>query len=423
MITIFSSSFMYFVDRVYLARYSVEAMNALAIGGIWSFFLLVIPLSICEITEVFVGKYNGAGKKREAAFPVWQMLWTCLFLWPVFSILSRLIAHYIFGTDSQEAIYLVTYLNFAPIQLATIAISGFFIATGRVKVITYATIGANLLNLALAPLFIFTLELGIQGAAYASGLSMTFLAACLSWTFLKSENRAHYNTDACSFKPILWKEMLSVAGPSGLGRAIEVFAHCAFFAIMASAGFETLTAVTFVQSFYLLCCFLIDATAKGSTAVLSNLIGAKAEIHVQSALKSALTLHSMIALVVALFGYFSVDWLLQLTIGPQDTQLLANPDFIWSLRTAMLWMSLFFLFDGFAWIFAGQLTARSDTTFLLWVSLVANWLTYLLPIFVLIHYLEFQSAALAWAIIALNSIVMCTLYALRTKRYLPIAAT
>lgn len=417
MITIASGSLMFFADRLYLAHYSVEAMNALAIGGIWSFFLLVIPFSVCEITEVFVGKYNGAQNKNLTARPVWQMLWLSFFIAPFLVLGSYMIAHGIFDPKSLQADYLTTFICFSPMQLAAIAISGFFIATGRVKVITYAHIAANILNVLLAPLFIFTFKLGIQGAAFASGISFLLLSTILALFFLSKKNRAEFKTDLFAFDYHFTKEMLSVALPSGLGRAVEVLAHCGFFTIMAASGFETLTAVTFVQSFYLLCCFVIDAISKGTTAIVSNLIGAKQEKSVLDVLRSACLLHAMVSIIIALFGYFSIETVLQMTLTTQDMYLLYDKNFLWSVKVAMCWMSLFFLLDGYVWILGGHLTARSDTKFLLYASLATNWLTYLLPIYLLATYVGIGSAG-SWAIIAFNSFVLCIVYALRTKKQL-----
>ena len=418
MITICSTSIMFFADRLYLARYSVEAMNALAIGGIWTFFISVLPYAICEICEVFVGKENGATNHAATSRPAWQMLWFSLFSWPYFIVAGRLVANYVFTAGSLESEYLVTFMDFAPFQLASITLSGFFIGIGRLKVITIAPIGANLLNLVCAPFFIFTLELGIKGAAIAAGLSFGLLFLFLLVNFLRKEHRRVHKTGNFHFDTACMREMLHVAVPSGLGRTIEVFAHCLFFALMRQAGLEALTTVSFVQSFYILSCFIIDAIAKGGTAVISNLIGAHKEECIVQTLKSAIILLTAIACIVGLFAWFSCESLLRFTLSAKDQGLLMSTSFVASLKFAMFWMSLFFLFDGISWILMGHLTARSDTKFILYVNLVANWLTYLLPIYLLTTYYNAGGAASTWAIIACNSMLLSIVYFIRSKRFL-----
>jgi len=417
MITICSTSIMFFADRLFLARYSVDAMNALTIGGIWTFFISVLPYAICEITEVFVGKENGANQLSETAKPCWQMLWLSLFSWPYFLLAGRLVGSYIFSPGSLESVYVITYMDFAPFQLATISLSGFFIGIGKLRIITFATIGANLLNLLFAPFFIFILELGIQGAAIGAGLSYMLLTLFLLFFFLRKTHRDTHQTALFRFDPAHLKKMLQVAVPSGLGRAMEVFAHCIFFTLMRQAGLEALTTVSFVQSFYLLSCFIIDAIAKGATAVIANLIGAHKEELIFRTLKSAIGLLAAIACGVGLLAWFSCEALLRFTLSTSDQALLLHPNFISSIQMAMLWMSLFFLFDGLSWILMGHLTARSDTKFILYVNLIANWLTYLLPIYLLITYSHLNGAS-AWAVIACNSMCLTIVYLLRSKRFL-----
>jgi MATE family multidrug resistance protein len=77
--------------------------------------------------------------------------------------------------------------------------------------------------------------------------------------------------------------------------------------------------------------------------------------------------------------------------------------------TALLFMGLYFLFDGFAWILMGFLTASGDTRFVLFVSLIVQWLAYVLPTFVLIG-IKQQGADVAWSIITFMSFLSFVSY-------------
>jgi MATE family multidrug resistance protein len=417
MLTIFSSGLMFFAERIYLAHHSVSAMNAMAIGGMWSWFFLVFPMCICEITEVFVGKHNGKGERSLTSRPVYQMLWMILCIWPIYMALSRIVSTYYFGSDSEEAKFLVTFMDFAPFQLVSTALAAFFIGQGKMKVITLSTISANLLNLALAPFFIFVCDYGVTGAALAAGLSLFYQAAMMAFFYLKKENRINCNTGRFEIDLVLTKKMLAIGVPSGLGRAVEVLSHCLYFALVAQVSVEALTTVTFVQSFYLLTMFSIDALNKGTTAVVSNLLGARMDSLVPKTIRSAFSVHTVLALIVMSITYLSCEPILALTLTGQDTALLSNEVFIDSVKRAMLWMGLFFLMDGFAWISAGYLTAKGDTKFLMYVSICANWFTYLLPVYLLATYFN-PTGDQFWMIIALNCALMAFLYGKRAQKQL-----
>src|SRR5437588_7360511 len=75
MLGLLSASLMYFSDRLILAHFSFLAMNAAANAGMATWGALIFPLVIVEVTEVFVGRFNGEGKLAEVGRPVWQMIW------------------------------------------------------------------------------------------------------------------------------------------------------------------------------------------------------------------------------------------------------------------------------------------------------------------------------------------------------------
>lgn len=233
MLSLSSTSLMNFADRLYLAHYSVAAMNAMAQASAFCFVFIAFPLTVCEITGVFTGRYNGQNMHGKIGTAIWQMLWVALFSWPAFMLISRLVSPHIFAEGSLEATYFVTSLDFSALQLATFALMGFFLGTGRTKTITLSTVIANLINLALAPLFIFgtpfTPALGIKGAAIATGLSLGFQTLFLLSLVLKKDNRHHYNTKPCGIRPTLIKEMLTLGVPAGIGRSAESVAHSLFF--------------------------------------------------------------------------------------------------------------------------------------------------------------------------------------------------
>ena len=65
------------VDRILLARYDMQTMDAVVSIGI---ILLVFEWGIGSIavtSEVFAGQFNGLGKKSLAPVATWQMLIFC----------------------------------------------------------------------------------------------------------------------------------------------------------------------------------------------------------------------------------------------------------------------------------------------------------------------------------------------------------
>src|SRR5262245_28388907 len=111
MLSLSSQSLMNFADRLYLAHYSLAAMNAVTCARSICFVLMAFPLTICEITAVFVGRFHGQEQHEKVGNPVWQMLWLSIVSWPLFILLSRLTSPFLFEPKSLDAIYYVTSLD------------------------------------------------------------------------------------------------------------------------------------------------------------------------------------------------------------------------------------------------------------------------------------------------------------------------
>lgn len=416
MLGLCSASFMMFADRLYLSHYSVAAMNAMAVGGLTCFLLLVMPFCIGQITEVFVGRFHGEGRYDMLGKPVWQVIWISFISYPIMLFMSYLISQALYGVDSGEAIYIVNMMYFSPFFLASVALMGFFIGIGKTHVITWATVCANLVNIGLAPLFIFGIglpKLGIQGAALATGIAQVFQVAFLLTLFLQNTYRAKFCTDKASFDSTLCRSMLQLSLPSGFGRLIEVVTHLAFFRIIAMAGDIELAKCTMVQSFYLLTIFCIDGLSKGVTTIVSNLVGAKEDRLIPNAIFSGMKLHTIIFAAIFCLSVFGCEWIFKATLQDNELALINNENFLFSLRITLIWMSLFFLVDGFSWIQSGYLLARNDSKYIMWISSTVHWITYVLPVYILVKYCG-MGAAGGWAALTFDGLVLFMIFWRRT---------
>ena len=289
-----------------------------------------------------------------------------------------------------------------------IAVAGFFIGIGHVRIVTYTAILGNVLNILLDSLLIFGVgfipAFGVIGAAAATGVSQVAQVGFLIYLFLRKKNRIKYKTEKFALNKMQLIKGLKIGVPLGLGHCVETIAHFLFFRIVISVGFAQMTVVAIVQSLYILISFVIDAQSKGAAAIISNLLGAEKIKKVSKVLKSAFTLHFIYFIALTALIWFFSDDVLNLFIHASHREVLVTPEFITTFMTALFFMGLYFLFDGWAWILMGFLTASGDTRFVLFVSLIVQWLAYVLPTFFLIG-IKRQGADVAWSIITFMSLL------------------
>eukprot|EP01037_Dinobryon_pediforme_P015386 gene15386-15527_t len=69
MLTTLSANMMFLLDRLILVRYSIEAMNAVAVAAMSCAIFQFGGVAIASIAEVFVGQYNGAGQHEKTSQP------------------------------------------------------------------------------------------------------------------------------------------------------------------------------------------------------------------------------------------------------------------------------------------------------------------------------------------------------------------
>lgn len=419
MLAMVSSTLMIFVDRVFLARYAPQALNAAASAGTAYYMFLVLPMAIATISEVLVGRLHGEKRYHEVGSAVWQMVWFSVFLIPLFFAIAFSAPLIIFkgtGIEAQEEIFFRTLMCFAPFQCITIALSGFFIGIGKVRTITLSAVAGNLINILLDYLLIFGWgfipSFGIGGAAFATGLSQCIQTAFLLIMLLRKVERRVYHTQKCSFLRHFFVEGLRIGTPSGLGHMLEIMAHFIFFRIIMSVGQIQMTIVAIVQSFYILCSFVNDAGSKAASAIVANLLGADVRVPIKKVLRSAFTLQSFYFVLFVLFLFLFPDSFSHLFFSHHEGQVLMDPHIKQVFFRALFYMTIFFLFDGFGWILIGFLTAAADTRFIFWVSLIIHWGAYVLPTLLFIG-IEHRGVDLAWAIIAGMSILNVVIYLYR----------
>lgn len=421
MLSLMSNSIMLFVDRLLLSWHSSHGLAAGANASMAYYLFLVIPMAICAISEVFVGRLHGEGKLGEIGKPVWQTVWlACVLsvpLWLVAAFLPDLI-FYRTGNEEFEVAYFQMLIGFAPMMCASIALSGFFIGIGRVRVVTWCTIGANLFNAIAGYILIFGWEMipamGVAGAGLATGLAQTLQLLLLLFCFLSRRNRRKYGTTNICFHRRYFIDALRIGAPAGTGHFVEIFAHFVFFRIVMMAGSDQMAVAALVQSFYLLFGFVVDAESKGVGAIVANLIGAKEFKMIPKVFKASIMQHTIFALGIVAVMLLFLDSLLGTFFSAGGEAWLEDPILYGMASQAVFWMCLFFFFDGYCWILIGHLTASGDTKFIFYVSSLINWVAYVLPVFLLVG-VGGRGADAAWMVIAFYSMLNFAIYYWRYK--------
>ncbi len=417
MLTALSGNFMFLLDRLILARYSVEAMNAVATASMGCAIFQFGGVAIASIAEVFVGQHNGAGHLKKTPEPVWQMIWFSLSLflifWPIATWGAPFLLPPSLYNEGKDFFWWV--MMFGPLMSVIAAISSFFIGRGFVKLVTWVTLAGNLLNAILNLILVFGVEgyilpMGAKGSAIATISSQLFQVIVLAVVFLNKYHRETYDTHKWHIHGATLWSCLKIGTPSAVNHMVEIAAWASLFWMTANVGLDCITIQTIGNSTFVFFAFVTDGIYKGVIAIASNLIGAKKEQLISKLFYSGFKFHcvymSLFAIPLILFPNFLIHQFLP-GVDVQD------PLFQESIRVLrFVWM--FFVFDGMVWILAGILTAGGDTRFIMVINATGAWLLAIMPIYIAIHYFDVRSSS-AWGLCTLYGIGNCIAFFIRYK--------
>jgi MATE family multidrug resistance protein len=416
-----SNGMMVFVDRIMLAQYSVEAMNAAATAGSASFSFLILPMVVAGISEVFVGRFNGERAYHKMGSAVWQMIWFSVFLTPIFILISIFAPSFLFKSTQSpllNAQYFCLMTSFGAFFCLTKGIMGFFIGQGKVKMVAFIVLIANISNIGLDYLLIygtsFTPALGIKGAAIATITAEGVMALILFTNFMQKKNRVVKGSANFRFKFSLIMESLRIGVPSSLAHVSEYISYFIFLNWINALGEDYLTIMVILQTFYLLFFFIIEGISKGVTAVVSNFIGAKKYEYLGKTMKSTFKLHFGFVLFAMLIIFLFSPGIFSVFISKSDQAYLSNPVFLRHLYLSSIYLCLFYLFDGMVWIYVGVLTAASDSRFIMYIGTLGPWVLSLVPIYIAIRFFH-VTVDQVWLYLVAYSFCFMMIYWLRYR--------
>jgi len=400
---------MLFVDRVFLAHFSGEAMNAALTAGTAAWAVAGSFLIIGAMAEVFVAQHNGAKEYHKLGKPVWQMIWFSL------GSIALLLPIGIWGGPllfrgssnmalENEAFFWYLAVGFSWPLLA--AVSAFFVGRGKTQLILWMSLFANVINVFLDWLLIFGVEgwwepMGIKGAAIATNMGNLIQIAILLTFFLRAKNRRTFGTGQWRFDFSLFKRCLRVGVPQAVLFFIEILGFTFFYMMIGHLGPDEMFVAGACQSVCILFFFASEGVSRGAIAVAGNYMGAGDPKQSFRVFWSGVKIHIGFFLFISLFLVAFPGLLMDLFVNPslslEASGVERSPELLNAMRTTLqgglILCLIYLLFDGIRWLISGILTAAGDTLFILIFGVISVPLFLLLPTYWIVERLHYGTIA------------------------------
>lgn len=381
-----SGNLMIFLDRVILAHYSTDAMNAVATASMVCYLLQYGAIGISSIAEVFVGQYNGSKQKELMGIPAWQMIWFSLLTYVAFIPLAIWGGPFLLAKEYLDLAmpYYQWLMFFGPFLAIFSALAAFFIGKGETRLIFIVTLLGNFINLILNIILVFGIKnwlepMGTRGSAIATVISQVIMVLILFVAFLNKKNREIYGTKKLQFNFDEFWKCLKIGTPSSVGLMIEISAWALILNLMSSVSKAHITVWTVANSVFIIFAFTNSGLQKAVITIAANLIGAKKPLLISKMIRSAFKLILFIAGIIAIPLLVVPDLFVNAFFAQNIT-----PELGKYVRVGLVGIWIFFLFDGLTWIFAGILTAGGDTKFIMITNAITAWAFAILPVYIFV---------------------------------------
>lgn len=396
------------VDRIFLAAYSTDAMNAATLASTFGWGLMLPMCALCGIAEVFVAKHYGAKEEQRLSTPVWQMIWVSVISILFFVPAALLLPQWLFHSSPHYAMerdYFEIMILFAPTACAYAALAAFWIGRGKVALIAWVAFISNFFSAGLDYFLIFGVEglipeMGVKGAAFATGFGCLLQILILFALFLKPSHRKLHGSANSRLCTETMRGCFTVGAPLACFVFLEIIGWAVFYAQMEKAGPAYLTVASIAQTLFLLLNPFVEGCAKAVVALVGYLVGAQnpSGIYkvVRSIFYSVFIMGALATLTCLIFSSHFLEWFIVRTDFSTAEWIM--------MEWCMLIVVLYAAFEMLRFALAGVLTATGDTRFQLAIGSVWIWLTVTLPTQILVveGQLPAWVAFITWNVYALS---------------------
>jgi MATE family multidrug resistance protein len=419
-LTSLSMSLMFNVDRMVLARYSLDSMNAAALAGNFVAMVSFIVICIAQVATVFVGQYNGLGEYRKTGRAPWQMVYLGLISFLIFVPIAVFCRHFnLFPAyyEKEGVEYLQILTAFSGLSAICSALSAFFIGRGQSLIIVFIVLLVNVVNFFADIFLVFGVDnviepLGAKGAAIATVVSETVRGAVLLVVFLNRENREKFGTSDNKFRKKIFFDCIKVGFPLSCGKVLSLLGWFILLEIYNLVSKDLATLEGFAISMWIIFMFFAEGGGRAISSMSANLIGENNLPEIKKLLRLFLVANFILCMIFAIPLVFCHDIIFWFLDGVNGDISHLRPEFRFLFVT--LWVVIFA--DGVYYIIGGVLNAGGDTKFPTCLELITLWAGVVVPTIIIYLTGNLTSIRITYTLIPITGIINASVAYRRYKQ-------
>lgn len=389
----------------------IGSVEFAATSFVWpvEFLFISIGSGISIAGTSLLSRLIGADKTTEAKKYSSQLFALSIISSVVFTIIGLILTPFIIklmGASGRLEIYSSIYLKIMFLSLPFIffyfVFNSIMVSQGNTALPTILSGISAIINIILDPIFIFPLNLGIAGAAYATLLSKFFLCFAAFIILKKSNSPLKPSFKKFKFDLSLIKKILSIAIPSSIGQSGSALGFIVLNTFITSYGTSTMAAFGIVNKIT----SLISQPAMGFGAALVTITGQNLGGGNIDRVKSAFKKSSIIVIIITTLGslllYFNNDAVINFFMQSKDDMTVIDQGLVY-LNYILFSMPLMGMFSVFQGIFQGS----GYTKYSMNMEIGRLWFVRL-PMILLFKYFTNIGSNGIWFSMSFSNLVICT---------------
>lgn len=307
-----------FVDLLFISMLGNAALAA-AVGyaGIILFFTNSINMGLSIAAGTLVAKALGANQKSEAreyagSVMLIGVLFCILILIATFYFLDPLLG--LLGAEGEVKELAKDYISIIlpTMPIASLAFIGMAVlrSYGDAKRSMYSTMAGGLVNAILDPLFIFTLDFGLEGAAMASVAARLTMVGITMYLLLKTHKAVAMPTIKSVISHL--KAIITILIPAMLANVATPVGSAIIMREMAKYGTDAVAGMAIIGRMTPVAFSVVFALSGAIGPIVGQNFGAGQMDRVRTAFVDALKFTFVYILVATLILYFASDYIIAL---------------------------------------------------------------------------------------------------------------
>lgn len=395
-------------DAIWVSK--LGSVQFAATSFVWPIIFLFISLGIgISIAGTSIlSQLIGASKYEEADEYASQLI-VVSFLFSIgFTTLGYILSPYIIklmgGTGAfagYSDIYLkISFLGF-PFVFLFFNFNSIMHAQGNTMAPTIISGVSAIINVILDPIFIFTLDMGVAGAAIATVISQALLVVVGIYILKKHSPMINLNFRGFKFNKEKLTKIMEIGLPSTLGQSGEALGFTVLNSFIASYGTATLAAFGMVNRITSILIQPPMGMGAALTSIAGQNIGGDQLDRAEEAFKKSIKLALIIGTIGATFMLWKDKWIINLFIRSKDDQKVIVESITY-LRYISLSMPLMGMFSIFQGLFQGS----GHTKYSMSMDIGRLWLVRLPMILIFKHFTDLGSTGI-WLSMSFSNLIVC----------------